>query len=199
MVAKHAAGVAETGVAVAVAPSPAVPYEVLDVSSAFRQHFRFVWGTMTALGVPQSGVDDAVQDVFVVAHRRRRDYDGRASVRAWLYGIARGVARNHRRRGRNRKEIGAGSGAQEAAAAPGPVPEDRLDQRETVAHVETILAGLDPKQREVFVLTHVEGMTAPEIAALLGIKLNTVYSRLRLARRRFERDLASAQGRDEEN
>lgn len=164
-----------------------MPYEVLDVSSAFRQHFRFVWGTMTALGVPAGAVDDAVQDVFVVAHRRRGDYDGRAPVRAWLYGIARGVARNHRRRRRTQRVLGPAPDA--STPAPSAPPEDRIADRETVSQVERVLAGMDGKQREVFVLTHVEGMTAPEIAALLGIKLNTVYSRLRLARRRFEREL----------
>lgn len=51
------------------------------------------------------------------------------------------------------------------------------------------LAELDPKQAEVFYLAEVEGLTAPEIAAALEIKLNTVYARLRLSRERFERAL----------
>src|SRR5690606_18000792 len=47
------------------------------------------------------------------------------------------------------------------------------------------LLGLEEPRRAVFVLTEIEGMTAPEIAEALGCNVNTVYSRLRTARRRF--------------
>jgi RNA polymerase sigma-70 factor (ECF subfamily) len=56
---------------------------------------------------------------------------------------------------------------------------------------------LDESQRMVFYLADVEGLTAPEIAQALGVKLNTVYGRLRIARLRFERKLAARSATDE--
>jgi RNA polymerase sigma-70 factor (ECF subfamily) len=64
--------------------------------------------------------------------------------------------------------------------------EDVLSRREAVEAVSNFLDELDEPQRQVFYLADVEGMTAPEISAALGVKLNTVYGRLRLARKRFE-------------
>ena len=107
-------------------------------------------------------------------------------MRAWLFGIARRVAMHHRR-GRARR-----SRRERAAPIPvaTPCPEDVAAQREAARWVERFLAELDSSQRTVFVLCEIEGLAAPEVAAATGTKLSTVYSRLRLARRRFERAVA---------
>jgi RNA polymerase sigma-70 factor (ECF subfamily) len=134
-------------------------------------------------GVPHAFLDDAVQDVFLTVHRRRRDFDGRAPLRHWVYGIAKGVGRNHGRKARR----WAGR-AQELPALVAEAPQEadleRTRQRSVVAG---LLRELSDPQREVFVLIHVEGMTAPEVAEMIDVSVNTVYSRLRLARARFER------------
>ena len=49
------------------------------------------------LGVTEASAEDALQDVFFVAWRRRSDFEGRAALRTWLYGIALRVARDYRR------------------------------------------------------------------------------------------------------
>src|SRR5687767_7933423 len=85
--------------------------DALDVRAAFREHHDFVWRSLAHLGVGADGVDDAVQDVFVIAHRRRAAFDGRAPVRHWLYGIARNVALKHRERSAR---------AARASSAPSP-------------------------------------------------------------------------------
>jgi RNA polymerase sigma-70 factor (ECF subfamily) len=165
----------------------------LDLAEVFRKDYRFVWRIVVCMGVPPPGVDDAVQEVFMVAHRRRADYDARACVRSWLFGIARNVARNHVRRARkDRARL-----PEVASSRPRDVPEEHMARVEAVELVERFLAGLDTRQRDVFVLAHIQGMTAPEIAAMLGVKLNTVYSRLRLARRRFERAIARHHARQQ--
>lgn len=152
-------------------------------SAVYRQHAAFVRRSLRHMDVPPAGLDDALHDTFLVVHRRLEDFDGRRSLRSWLYGIARRVALHHRRRGvrRDRRE----------QQAPTPMavvpPDEELARREAAQWVEAFVASLDPAQREVFVLCEVEGLPAPEVAAATGTKLNTVYSRLRLARRRFER------------
>lgn len=158
--------------------------DALDLRAAFREHHDFVWRSLANLGVVQESVDDAVQDVFVIAHRRSGAYDGRAPVRHWLYGIARNVALKHRERhARSSARAGTLVDVHDRAA---PV-EAELSRVEAAAFVEAFLDTLDPDQRVVFVLADVEGHSAAEISAMIGVNVNTVYSRLRLARRRFER------------
>lgn len=174
--------------ATAVAPifveaSDALAPVAFDVADAFRRHYRFVFRTIAAMGVPLDHVDDAVQDVFMTAHRRRADFEPGRPEKGWLFGIARGVARNHRRKVRKRP-----SALPAASAAPEHVePDSQLSMQREVALVEKFLSKLSDKHRDVFVLAHVHGMTAPEIASTLGVKMNTVYSRLRVARQRFEK------------
>jgi RNA polymerase sigma-70 factor (ECF subfamily) len=156
-------------------------------AEVYAAEFAFVWRTLRALGVPAAVADDAAQDVFVVVHRRLADYDERRSLRSWLFGIARNVARRHRERARRAPPlqiVGDGLGL-----------DDSLELREAATLVERFLETLDDDQRAVFVLAQLEGMTAPEIADTLGVNPNTVYSRLRTARLKFERAVERATAR----
>jgi RNA polymerase sigma factor (sigma-70 family) len=101
-----------------------------------------------------------------------------------LFAIALRVAREHRRRD-GRVELD-----EDAVAAAASHPDNALELRRRVRLLDALLGTLSEAQREVFVMAEVEGFTAPEIAEALGVKLNTVYSRLRLGRRQFERSLA---------
>ncbi len=148
--------------------------------------------TLGCLGVPTAALDDAVQEVFVVVHRRMDDPARIEGVRGWMYGIARRVAwRHHRTAGR----IARKHAAVEPPADDGRSPERELERREAIAFMHEFLDSLDPDQREVFVLAEIEGLSAPEIAGVVEGKLNTVYSRLRLARARFEQALARQHAR----
>jgi RNA polymerase sigma-70 factor (ECF subfamily) len=159
----------------------------------YDANYDFVWRSLRALGVAHAWLDDATQDVFIVVHRRLPTFDGAAPVRAWIYGVARNVA--HKYRGRATAAGSASAPALQLLDAAAPAPAEALAIRERAELVRDFLESLGPEQREVFVLHQLEGMTAPEIAAALGLKLNTAYSRLRLARRRFERAIARAQKR----
>jgi RNA polymerase sigma-70 factor (ECF subfamily) len=171
--------------------------DALDLRAAFREHHDFVWRSLAHLGVVAEWVDDAVQDVFVIAHRRREAFDGRAPVRHWLYGIARNVALKYRERhARTVARETALAQRPEADEAARTSSEAELRRVEAADFVEAFLATLDPDQRAVFVLADIEGHSAVEIAAMVGSNINTIYSRLRLARRRFEQALAVR--RDEE-
>jgi RNA polymerase sigma-70 factor (ECF subfamily) len=170
----------------------------LPIEALYREHFLFIWRSLRRLGVRESSVDDAVQDVFLVAHRKLAEFEGRSSHRVWLFAIAIRVAAEYRRRdGRLQlDEDGTGVAIQSShvrgASAPFD-PEKTLGLRRQVQQLDELLGTLSDPQREVFVMAEVEGFSVPEIAEALGEKLNTVYSRLRLGRSRFERALARQQ------
>ena len=63
----------------------------------YEEQFRFVWRSLRRLGVRESDVADAAQDVFLVVHRRLDEFEGRSKVSTWLYGICYRVARDRRR------------------------------------------------------------------------------------------------------
>lgn len=159
----------------------AMSAEPFDLEAIFKEHHDCVWRTLRAMGLSPSQVDDAVQEIFLVAHRRRADYDGRASVRAWLLGIARKVAPRILGRAARGRSLSV-----EELRAPGDADE-RLERTRAARRVARFLSTLDEDQRRVFVLAEIEGFTAVEIAQIVGASVNTVYSRLRLARARFSR------------
>ena len=178
------------------APPPALdgPDEAPPtVEELYDAHAERVWRTLRALGVDPSRIDDAVQDVFLVVHRRLGEFEGRSSVATWLYGIARRVAAGYRRRGAGERH----AELDERAPAPGESPREAAQRREAARLVLAILDELDDDKREVFALCELEQLTAPAVAELLGIPLNTVYSRLRGARQRFEAALARRLSREE--
>lgn len=151
----------------------------------YRNHFGFVTRSVQRFGVPEASAEDVAQDVFLVAQRRFSGFEGRSTTRTWLFGIARRVAKDHRRsRDRLRRRLDR-LATTEAALAP----EDATMRMWAVDRLQLALAGLDAGRRAVFVSCEIEGMTAPEVAALLGLNLNTVYSRLRQARLHVEATL----------
>src|SRR5688572_4620406 len=157
----------------------------LALADVYRTHAGFVWRVLRSLGVPDEALDDLVHDVFLVVHRRLGEFDGRAAMTSWLYGIARGVAANHRRGSKRRQNHHRGLGSwltliQTSAQTKGsPTSVEAVDAADLV---ERFLGELDPAKREVFVLSELEGMSGVEIADALGIKVDTVYSRLRVVR-----------------
>ncbi len=149
----------------------------------YADHHDGVRRTLSCLGVPEGALDDAVQEVFVVVHRRLGDPQRFTTLKGWIYGVARRIAwRHHRTAGRGQRRL-----ALVEADVPTSLPPDELlAQREASEFIHAFLAGLDESQREVFVLAEIENVPIPEIATIVGAKLNTVYSRLRLVRARFE-------------
>jgi RNA polymerase sigma-70 factor (ECF subfamily) len=161
-------------------PLPAVttaPDEGARLSAIYREHFEFVWRSLRRLGAPEHALEDATQDVFLVAARRIDEFEGRSSVRTWLFGIAMRVVRGQRRTAwRHRRKVDA------LAAAPAESPQDPIAQRDAQRLLLALLDQLDDDKRAVYVLAELEGMTVVEIAEGLGTNVNTIYTRLRAAR-----------------
>lgn len=151
----------------------------------YEAHFDFVWRAVRRLGVPEASVEDAVQDVFVVVHRRAAEFEGRSSVKTWLFGIVVHVARAYRRR----RVLDALDDPDQVVDPSGRSPHADAEAAEAKRVLHQILDALDDDRREVFVLIELSEMTAPEAAEALGLKLNTVYSRLRAARHDFDAEV----------
>jgi RNA polymerase sigma-70 factor (ECF subfamily) len=171
---------------------PAV--DVPPFGTVYDTYFPYVWRSVQRLGVPSSQVDDVVQEVFMVVHRRMGDFEARSSLKTWIYGITLRVARVHR--AKYRRAQGEAMDLEQAPAPEASRPDKQAANAESVQLVQAILEGLDEDQREVFVLAELEELFAPEIARALGVKLNTVYSRLRLARVAFAEGAARQRARD---
>ncbi len=153
-------------------------------------HADYVFRVLRRLGVDAAHVEDAVQDVFMVVLSRAESFEGRSSLRTWLYGIALRVARAHRRR-RQTEPL---EDASLDGDARGPARE--TEHAEELRLLGALLAELEEPFREAFVLAEIEQLTAPEIAEVTGVKLNTVYSRIRLGRQRFEAALRRHRARE---
>ena len=131
-----------------------------------------------------SDADDAVQEVFLTAHRQARTFAGRSSATTWLIGIAVKVSAGYRRR-----QVRGAVPLVEALPAPGPGVDDELERRRRLFELEDVLRRLPVEQREIVVLCDLEQLSAPEVAEALEVNLNTVYSRLRLGRAALARAL----------
>ena len=155
------------------------------------EHLDMVWRSLRSLGVDEASVEDAVQDVFLVVHRRLGSFEGRSSVTTWLFGIVLHVARNQRRQERRKGGL-APLDVDLADGAPGP--HEEAEASEALERLARVLGDLDEPKREMFVLSELEQLTAPEIAEALGINVNTVYSRQRASRLAFAAALQRRRG-----
>lgn len=145
----------------------------------YRENFPFVWAAARRCGAPSHAVDDVVQDVFVTAYRRIDELHYEVSPRGWLYGVTRRVAFRYRR-------SAARLSRRRAAYRPSaPTRAEPHAELEATRDLEALLLRIDAAQRETFVMAELLGMSGPEIAGELRVPVDTVYSRLRLARRRL--------------
>ena len=156
----------------------------LDIDAVYAEHGPFLARVLVRLVGDGPHVDDLLQETFLVAHRKRDTFDGRSQVRTWLYGIAARLAMRHRRgAGRWLRALGLYAEQPERVVAD---PADELERARAAAAVRAVLERLPFKQREVFVLYELEELEGAQIAEIVGIPINTVWTRLHHARKRFE-------------
>jgi RNA polymerase sigma-70 factor (ECF subfamily) len=168
--------------------------DVESFERLYDGHAAFVARAVRRLGVNDAQIEDVVQEVFLVAFRRLDDFEGRSPITTWLYGIALRVARLQRRTSRRADlhgaiDRGAAAETEKAADAAALRPDAAAETADAYRLLLRLLGELDDDKREIFVLVELEQMPMPEVADLLGLKLNTAYSRLRLAREAFAKAL----------
>jgi len=170
-----------------------------SVPSDFRELYdanvEFVWRSLARIGVRPSELEDAVQEVFLVVHRRVAHFEGRSKFTTWLFRICFRVARDRRRRAYRRHEVsGDELVAREVDVAPDA--EAHLVRQGDLELLERALDAMSLDQRAVFVLFELEEFTCEQIALTLDCPLGTVYSRLRRARTLFQKSLRAAKASD---
>lgn len=151
----------------------------------YRRYYRRLFGFVHRLSRRPEVVEEVVDDVLLTVWRDAARFDGRSRVSSWIFGIAyhkalKAVGRESRDRSR--------SSAVEAAAAErdrAPDPESRAAGREAARALVSALGELSHEQRTVIELTFYEGLSYPEISAVVGCPVNTVKTRMFHARRRL--------------
>jgi len=167
------------------APSPSAEQQpepsssrLATVERLYTEHHAFVWRVAGRFGVAPHEREDVVQDVFLVVYHGLDRYEQRGAVTSWLFGITRGVSRNRvRLQERRRRSL---------RALPSPPPSPASEEVEAMQILERFLESLSSRHRVVFELSEIEGLTGPELSRATGWKLNTIYTRLRSARRAFD-------------
>ncbi len=151
----------------------------------FLDEFEYVCRVHRRLGVAERDLEDAAQETFLALHAKLDTYDPTRPIRPWLFAFAFRVAANHRRKHRPEP-----LDDPDRLALHSDTPEEQAATREATTLAMRALERMNADRREVFVMHDLEGFGAPQIAEMLSIELNTVYSRLRTAREEFERAAA---------
>jgi RNA polymerase sigma-70 factor (ECF subfamily) len=166
----------------------------LDLTAIHDRHAAFIWTTLARMGVRDADLEDVSQEVFVVVHQRLHTFDGSARMTTWLFGICARVASAYRRRAWRRREAPVAA-VPEGRSEPDAGPEAEAIARQSRARLHALLDGLDVEKRAVFVMFELDGMSCDEIAAVAGVPVGTVYSRLHAARKLVEQVAQRARAR----
>ena len=161
----------------------------IAISPSFRRifeaEFGYVCRALRRLGVVPGDVEDVAQEVFITVHDQMSAYEPDRPLKPWLFSFALRFATNYRRLARHRTRS-----AEDADEQPVSGHDGKTAARDLVLRA---LEQLEFERRVVFVMHDLEGFGAPELATELKTPLNTVYSRLRLAREDFREAVTELQ------
>lgn len=145
---------------------------------------------VAALGTYEADRDDLVQEVFLVAHRRLSEFDGRNEA-GWLYQIARRKVCDYRHSLWVGRLFGRASvPVEEAMLWTSRSPLDELEAKRKCEILGRLLDKLKEEQRAAFELFEIEGASGEEIAVVAGVPVNTIWARIFKARKALQRELA---------
>ena len=179
---------AEAADAAAIARSVDEPAAFAEV---FERHFSLVYRFLSLRAGEQSAADLA-SETFVIAFRRRTDYDlNRPDARPWLLGIAANLARGQHRRERRRRETLLRLG-RERPLEPQDNALARLDADANSESMRAAVAELAPDERDLLLLFACVGLSYDEIAEALSLPIGTVRSRIHRLRHKLRERLDPA-------
>lgn len=168
--------------------------EAPSFSEIYERHFDFVWRSAANRGIPSGSLDDVAQEVFIVIARKLPEFEGRSSIRTWIAAIVRRVVADFVRKRGNQP---AGDVSLEREPSGQSAAAGELERKAAVELLDALLARMPAEQREVFVLHELEELSGAEIAELTNTNENTVWTRLRAARRMFQEGVARNRARQE--
>jgi RNA polymerase sigma-70 factor (ECF subfamily) len=171
--------------------------DALDVGSIHESHADYVWCSLQRLGVRPADLEDALQEVFMVVHRKLESFDSSSRLSTWLFGISMRVASAYRRKAYRRRERTVVDMEATAGASPADGPEQALVEEQARARLASVLDQLEPARRAIFVMFEIESIGCAEIAEQLGLPIGTVYSRLGAARVDFSKAALRLRRREE--
>ncbi|WP_410657648.1 RNA polymerase sigma factor [Amycolatopsis sp. lyj-112] len=149
----------------------------------FDKHARDVRRYLASRAGPVVA-DDLVSDTFLIALQRRASYDpARAGARAWLFGIATNLLRQHAKAENRYLRMTAHDFGTQVTPGHADQVADQVDAQVKVRELAAALADLAPGHRDVLLLASWGELDASEIGAVLDIPAGTVRSRLHRARR----------------
>lgn len=181
---------------VALLSSPGARSVDARVRAAIDAHYTRIWRFLRRLGVAESFVEDAAQQVFWVLSTRA-DVVSRAAERSFLFGTALRVASDFRNKRERSREV-PGNELFGNLADPRPDAETQLVLLQRRRRLDEVLDHLPENLRATFVLAELEEMTMAEVGEVLSIPPGTVASRLRKARSVVEEKAAELRARIEE-
>jgi RNA polymerase sigma-70 factor (ECF subfamily) len=160
--------------------------EPLSFEEIYSRWFHEVSRWARAFGGLDADLDDLTQEVFMVVRRKLSQFDG-ANLKGWLYLIAQRTVRDYRRRAWFRGLLPRKSEqtVERETVAPDKSPAEIFERREAERFLVQILDKMNESRRTAFILFEIEGYSGDEIAALEGVPVNTVWTRLHHARKEF--------------
>ena len=159
----------------------------------FERHHEAVYRFMSRMtGTEAQDIDDLVQETFIQVQRCAVKYKAKSSVKTWILGIAVNMVRRYCRDRKRRPYLVDPKSRAETPSAS--TPQKDLEYRDTLKCLAEAMQNLPLKQRSIFVLCDLEGVSGVEAAATLGIPQGTVWRRLHEARK----TLREALGRGEQ-
>jgi RNA polymerase sigma-70 factor (ECF subfamily) len=159
-------------------------------ASIFHVAFRMLGDTAEA--------SDAVQDIFLKVFRNIGGFKGEAALKTWIFKIAFSEILNRLRWWKRRYRFATmsldepnnnGTGPAHSVASLSPTPEEVLQSKEKENAIQQALGRLSREHRSIVVLRDIEGFSYIEIAAVLGVSIGTVKSRLARARADLKKSL----------
>jgi RNA polymerase sigma-70 factor, ECF subfamily len=156
------------------------------LAELYRRHGQVVLAQINLVARDRAVSEEILQDTMLAVWRGAGSFRGDSSVRSWLIAIARRQTRDRLRRRRLRT---VGDDALAGRPSPAPGPERVVLSRADVAAVAAAIPALAPLHREVLGLVLGAGLSLREAAAVLGIPVGTVKSRLTAARTALARQL----------
>jgi RNA polymerase sigma-70 factor (ECF subfamily) len=172
--------------------------EPLDLDGIYRIHAPDVMRWIARLAGPHSDIEDMVHEVFMVVQRRLHEFRGDAKITTWLYRITERIVFDRRRKDRKLRWLGLHRAEETGRALNSSTtsPVESIERQQSVALVYRILDTMDEKYRSVLILFEMESMSGEDVAKLTGMKLATIWVRLRRARAQFLRELERIERRD---